>query len=200
MLHSLHDASALACAGVTARSMKPFFGVQPALLHSSVAVRSTTTSAAAAAAAAAAAPPLAPVVVVNPPNTPQRRLQSVGVFVLKKPWPSVCRTVWSTASSASASASAVASGDALYRELYLSRAPGYFWTGDAATYVSPNQSAVGDYTFNGRLDDVWIVDGSRVSAPVTTHSLHTSHLPLHTTSRHITSSHYLNTSHPPLTH
>ncbi|MDR3707300.1 MAG: acetate--CoA ligase [Capsulimonadaceae bacterium] len=69
-----------------------------------------------------------------------------GFLVLKKPWPSMLRTLWGD--------------DVRYREVYWSRfeKQGYYFAGDGAKTDSD-----GDYVLLGRVDDVINVAGHRVS-------------------------------------
>jgi acetyl-CoA synthetase len=75
----------------------------------------------------------------NPVGTDQE-----GFLVLKRPWPSMIRTIW---------------GDPeRYKDLYWSRVPGVYFTGDAA-----RRDADGYYWILGRVDDVMNVSGHRLS-------------------------------------
>jgi acetyl-CoA synthetase len=66
-----------------------------------------------------------------------------GLLVIRKPWPSMARTVW---------------GDAeRYRETYFSEIPGSYFTGDGARF-----DADGYYWLMGRVDDVINVSGHRL--------------------------------------
>jgi acetyl-CoA synthetase len=66
-----------------------------------------------------------------------------GLLVVRKPWPSMARTVW---------------GDAeRYRETYFSEIPGSYFTGDGARC-----DADGYYWLMGRVDDVINVSGHRL--------------------------------------
>jgi acetyl-CoA synthetase len=67
-----------------------------------------------------------------------------GFLVLKRPWPSMIRTIW---------------GDPeRYKEQYWSRVPGVYFTGDAA-----RRDEDGYYWVLGRVDDVMNVSGHRLS-------------------------------------
>ncbi|HXF25766.1 MAG TPA: hypothetical protein VN610_00760, partial [Bryobacteraceae bacterium] len=67
-----------------------------------------------------------------------------GFLILRKPWPSMVRTIW---------------GDPKrYEEQYWSRVPGAYFTGDAA-----RRDADGYYWILGRVDDVMNVSGHRLS-------------------------------------
>ncbi len=66
-----------------------------------------------------------------------------GLLVVRKPWPSMARTVW---------------GDAeRYKETYFSEIPGSYFTGDGARW-----DADGYYWLMGRVDDVINVSGHRL--------------------------------------
>jgi acetyl-CoA synthetase len=67
-----------------------------------------------------------------------------GFLILKRPWPSMIRTIW---------------GDPQrYKDQYWSRVPGAYFTGDAA-----RQDADGYFWILGRVDDVMNVSGHRLS-------------------------------------
>ena len=67
-----------------------------------------------------------------------------GFLILKKPWPSMLRTIW---------------GDPeRYQDQYWSRFPGYYFTGDAA-----RRDKDGYFWVLGRVDDVMNVSGHRLS-------------------------------------
>ena len=67
-----------------------------------------------------------------------------GFLVIRKPWPSMVRTIW---------------GDPeRFREQYWSRLPGIYFTGDAA-----RRDADGYFWILGRVDDVMNVSGHRLS-------------------------------------
>jgi acetyl-CoA synthetase len=67
-----------------------------------------------------------------------------GFLVIKRPWPSMIRTIW---------------GDPQrYRDQYWSRVPGVYFTGDAA-----RRDSDGYYWILGRVDDVMNVSGHRLS-------------------------------------
>ncbi len=66
-----------------------------------------------------------------------------GLLVVRKPWPSMARTIW---------------GDAeRYQEAYFSEIPGSYFTGDGARW-----DADGYYRLMGRVDDVINVSGHRL--------------------------------------
>jgi acetyl-CoA synthetase len=67
-----------------------------------------------------------------------------GFLIIKRPWPSMIRTIW---------------GDPQrYADQYWSRVPGNYFTGDAA-----RQDADGYFWILGRVDDVMNVSGHRLS-------------------------------------
>ncbi|MCX7605384.1 MAG: AMP-binding protein, partial [Bryobacteraceae bacterium] len=67
-----------------------------------------------------------------------------GFLVIKRPWPSMLRTIW---------------GDPQrYEQQYFSRIPGIYFTGDAA-----RRDADGYFWILGRVDDVMNVSGHRLS-------------------------------------
>jgi acetyl-CoA synthetase len=67
-----------------------------------------------------------------------------GFLILRRPWPSMIRTIW---------------GDPQrYEEQYWSRVPGAYFTGDAA-----RRDSDGYYWVLGRVDDVMNVSGHRLS-------------------------------------
>ncbi len=67
-----------------------------------------------------------------------------GFLILRRPWPSMARTIW---------------GDPdRFKEQYWSRVPGAYFTGDAA-----RRDADGYYWVLGRVDDVMNVSGHRLS-------------------------------------
>ena len=79
---------------------------------------------------------------------PQRLCQSApdreGFLIIRRPWPSMIRTIW---------------GDPeRFKEQYWSRVPGAYFTGDAA-----RRDADGYYWVLGRVDDVMNVSGHRLS-------------------------------------
>jgi acetyl-CoA synthetase len=66
-----------------------------------------------------------------------------GLLVVKKPWPSLARTIW---------------GDAeRYQQAYFSEIPGIYFTGDGA-----RMDADGYFWLMGRVDDVINVSGHRL--------------------------------------
>jgi acetyl-CoA synthetase len=66
-----------------------------------------------------------------------------GLLVVRKPWPSMARTIWGDA--------------ARYQETYMSEIPGSYFTGDGARW-----DADGYYWLMGRVDDVINVSGHRL--------------------------------------
>ncbi len=68
---------------------------------------------------------------------------SGGMFVLKRPWPSILRTVWGD--------------DERFRKTYFSEIPGVYFTGDGA-----RRDQDGYFTVVGRIDDVLNVAGHRI--------------------------------------
>ena len=74
-----------------------------------------------------------------------RATTSEGYLIIRRPWPSMLRTIW---------------GDPeRYSEQYWSRVPGVYFTGDAA-----RRDKDGYYWMLGRVDDVMNVSGHRLSA------------------------------------
>ncbi len=67
-----------------------------------------------------------------------------GFLVIKKPWPSMLRTIYGD--------------DARYQEQYWSQIPGSYFTGDGA-----RRDAHGNFWIMGRIDDVLNVSGHRLS-------------------------------------
>jgi acetyl-CoA synthetase len=66
-----------------------------------------------------------------------------GMFVVRRPWPSMLRTVWGD--------------DERFRKQYFGEIPGVYFTGDGA-----RRDADGYYTVVGRIDDVLNVAGHRI--------------------------------------
>jgi acetyl-CoA synthetase len=66
-----------------------------------------------------------------------------GLLVIKKPWPSLARTIWGDA--------------ARYEQAYFSEIPGIYFTGDGA-----RMDADGYFWLMGRVDDVINVSGHRL--------------------------------------
>jgi acetyl-CoA synthetase len=66
-----------------------------------------------------------------------------GLLVIRKPWPSMARTVWGD--------------EERYRQTYFSEIPGSYFTGDGARW-----DADGYYWLMGRVDDVINVSGHRL--------------------------------------
>jgi acetyl-CoA synthetase len=66
-----------------------------------------------------------------------------GLFVLRRPWPSMLRTIWGD--------------DERYRLQYFSDVPGCYFTGDGA-----HRDADGYFRVVGRIDDVLNVSGHRI--------------------------------------
>ncbi len=77
-------------------------------------------------------------------GNPVPRKDAAGYLVLKEPWPGMMRTIWGD--------------DERYREVYWSRFPGVYFTGDGAKWDSD-----GDIWLLGRVDDVMNVSGHRIS-------------------------------------
>jgi acetyl-CoA synthetase len=67
-----------------------------------------------------------------------------GYLIIKKPWPSMIRTIWNDPDR--------------YKEQYWGKLPGIYFTGDAA-----RRDADGYYWVLGRVDDVMNVSGHRLS-------------------------------------
>ena len=67
-----------------------------------------------------------------------------GFLVIKKPWPSMLRTIWGD--------------DARYKETYWSQIPGVYFAGDGA-----RRDKKGNFWIMGRIDDVLNVSGHRLS-------------------------------------
>jgi acetyl-CoA synthetase len=74
----------------------------------------------------------------------QGKPASSGYLLLKKPWPSMARTLYKDPER--------------FREVYWSRFPGMYFTGDGA-----KRDGDGDYWLLGRVDDVMNVAGHRIS-------------------------------------
>jgi acetyl-CoA synthetase len=66
-----------------------------------------------------------------------------GYLVVKKPWPSMLRTIWGD--------------DERYRKTYWSEIPGFYFAGDGA-----RRDANGNFWIMGRVDDVVNVSGHRL--------------------------------------
>jgi len=66
-----------------------------------------------------------------------------GYLVIKKPWPSMLRTLWGD--------------DERYKEAYWSEIPGYYFAGDGA-----RRDELGNFWIMGRVDDVINVSGHRL--------------------------------------
>ncbi len=66
-----------------------------------------------------------------------------GMLVVKRPWPSILRTIWGD--------------DERFRKQYFSEIPGVYFTGDGA-----RRDAEGYFTVVGRIDDVLNVAGHRI--------------------------------------
>jgi acetyl-CoA synthetase len=71
-------------------------------------------------------------------------LGSGGYLVIKRPWPSMLRTIWGD--------------DARYKQQYWSQIPGMYFTGDGA-----RRDKDGYFWIMGRIDDVLNVSGHRLS-------------------------------------
>jgi acetyl-CoA synthetase len=74
----------------------------------------------------------------------QGKPASSGYLILKKPWPSMARTLYKDPER--------------FRQVYWSRVPGMYFTGDGA-----KRDGDGDYWLLGRVDDVMNVAGHRIS-------------------------------------
>jgi acetyl-CoA synthetase len=74
----------------------------------------------------------------------QGKPASSGYLILKKPWPSMARTLYKDPER--------------FRQVYWSRFPGVYFTGDGA-----KRDGDGDYWLLGRVDDVMNVAGHRIS-------------------------------------
>jgi len=67
-----------------------------------------------------------------------------GILVIRKPWPSMLRTLWGD--------------DARYKQVYWSKFEGLYFPGDGAL-----RDADGDFWLLGRVDDVMLVAGHNIS-------------------------------------
>ena len=67
-----------------------------------------------------------------------------GILVIRKPWPSMLRTLWGD--------------DARYRQVYWSRFPGLYFPGDGAM-----RDKEGNFWLLGRVDDIMLVAGHNIS-------------------------------------
>ncbi len=67
-----------------------------------------------------------------------------GILVIRKPWPSMLRTLWGN--------------DERYRQVYWSKFDGLYFPGDGAL-----RDAEGDFWLLGRVDDVMLVAGHNIS-------------------------------------
>jgi acetyl-CoA synthetase len=67
-----------------------------------------------------------------------------GILVIRKPWPSMLRTLWGN--------------DERYKQVYWSRFPGVYFPGDGAL-----RDADGDFWLLGRVDDIMLVAGHNIS-------------------------------------
>ncbi|HZP80264.1 MAG TPA: AMP-binding protein, partial [Chthonomonadaceae bacterium] len=67
-----------------------------------------------------------------------------GILVIRKPWPSMLRTLWGN--------------DERYKQVYWSRFPGLYFPGDGAL-----RDQDGDFWLLGRVDDVMLVAGHNIS-------------------------------------
>lgn len=83
-------------------------------------------------------------VVINEDKTLSQVNES-GRLVIKRPWPSIARTIWQDHDK--------------YKEVYWQPYPGYYFTGDGARMDSD-----GDFWLLGRVDDVISVAGHRIGA------------------------------------
>ena len=67
-----------------------------------------------------------------------------GILVIRKPWPSMLRTLWGN--------------DERYRQVYWSKYPGVYFPGDGAL-----RDEDGDFWLLGRVDDIMLVAGHNIS-------------------------------------
>jgi acetyl-CoA synthetase len=67
-----------------------------------------------------------------------------GILVIRKPWPSMLRTLWGN--------------DERYRQVYWSKFPGVYFPGDGAL-----RDEDGDFWLLGRVDDIMLVAGHNIS-------------------------------------
>jgi acetyl-CoA synthetase len=67
-----------------------------------------------------------------------------GILVIRKPWPSMLRTLWGN--------------DERYRQVYWSKFPGLYFPGDGAL-----RDQDGDFWLLGRVDDIMLVAGHNIS-------------------------------------
>ena len=67
-----------------------------------------------------------------------------GILVIRKPWPSMLRTLWNA--------------DERYRQVYWSKFPGLYFPGDGAM-----RDADGNFWLLGRVDDIMLVAGHNIS-------------------------------------
>jgi acetyl-CoA synthetase len=67
-----------------------------------------------------------------------------GILVIRKPWPSMLRTLWGN--------------DERYKQVYWSKFEGLYFPGDGAL-----KDAAGDFWLLGRVDDVMLVAGHNIS-------------------------------------
>ena len=67
-----------------------------------------------------------------------------GILVIKKPWPSMLRTLWGN--------------DERYKQVYWSKFPGVYFPGDGAL-----KDEDGDFWLLGRVDDIMLVAGHNIS-------------------------------------
>jgi acetyl-CoA synthetase len=67
-----------------------------------------------------------------------------GILVIRKPWPSMLRTLWGN--------------DERYRQVYWSKFPGLYFPGDGAL-----RDADGNFWLLGRVDDIMLVAGHNIS-------------------------------------
>jgi acetyl-CoA synthetase len=74
--------------------------------------------------------------------------ESKGVLAIKKPWPSIARTIWGNHDR--------------YKSVYFSKYPGYYFPGDGAL-----RDDKGNFRITGRVDDIVIVSGHNLgTAPI----------------------------------
>ena len=74
--------------------------------------------------------------------------ESKGVLAIKKPWPSIARSIWGNHDR--------------YKSVYFSKYPGYYFPGDGAL-----RDDKGNFRITGRVDDIVIVSGHNLgTAPI----------------------------------
>ena len=74
--------------------------------------------------------------------------EAKGVLAIKKPWPSIARSIWGNHDR--------------YKSVYFSKYPGYYFPGDGAL-----RDEKGNFRITGRVDDIVIVSGHNLgTAPI----------------------------------